>query len=531
MSAELIVNVAPGQTRVALLESGTVAEVHHEDDGARGVTSNIYKGRVKRVLPGMQAAFVEIGLERAAFLYVDDVGADAQTLDPGRPSLQAAGGRADRGEPAGDADPSDPAPPRPPRIPIERQLRAGQEVVVQVAKGPIGTKGARVTTRLTLPGRMLVLMPHSDHVGVSRRIPDSEERERLRELVEELRPPGVGFIVRTAAEGAAPEALRSDIEVLIALWNDLVRKKGKASAPSMLFSDLDLSLRCIRDLLTEQLDRVVVDDAQEYDRICEFAANVMPSLAHRVELYDGQEPIFDAFDVEGELARAVSPKVWLRSGGYIVIEQTEALTTVDVNTGRYVGRRNLEETLLKTNLEALKEIAYQLRLRDLGGIIVVDFIDMEKPEHRDKVVSSLTDALRRDRARTVVHPMSALGLVELTRKRVRKSLLRRVTDACEHCEGRGYVKSVQAIAHEVIREVQRVGRTVRTDSLGVHVHPDVADFLCGEGRHLVEALEEALDKHTVTLPVAGWSHAEYDVIGIDTGIGPQRRARLVAVED
>jgi len=378
---------------------------------------------------------------------------------------------------------------------------------------------------------MLVLMPHSDHVGVSRRIPDADERERLRELVEGLRPPGVGFIVRTAAEGAEPAALRSDIEVLIALWNDLVRKKRPAKSPSLLFKDLDLSLRCIRDLLTEQLDRVVVDDVAEYERVREFAANVMPSLAHRVELYDGQEPIFDAFDVEGELARAISPKVWLRSGGYIVIEQTEALTTVDVNTGRYVGRRNLEETLLKTNLEAVREIAYQLRLRDLGGIIVVDFIDMEKQEHRDKVVTSFTDALRKDRTRTVVHPMSALGLVELTRKRVRKSLLRRVTDACSHCEGRGYVKSVAAIAHEVIREVRRVGRQVKTDSLGIHVHPDVADHLCGEGRHLIEQLEESLGKHTVTLPVAGWSHEEYDVIGIDTGIGPQRRARLVGAHE
>ncbi len=514
MSTELIINVAPGQTRVALLEGEVVAEVHHEEEGSSGITSNIYKGRVRRVLPGMQAAFVDIGLERAAFLYVDDVGAAARVLD------ESEVGGLDAGPPhLAEVDGPPPPPPKP-VVPIERQLKAGQEVVVQVAKGPVGAKGARVTTRLTLPGRLLVLMPHADHVGVSRRISDADERLRLREIVEGLRPPGVGFIVRTAAEGAEPEDLRSDIQVLIALWNDLVGKKAAAPVPSALFTDLDLALRCLRDLLTEQLDRVVVDDPHEHERVRRFAQRVMPDLAHRVELYDGQEPIFDAFGVEDELARALSPKVWLRSGGYIVIEQTEALTTVDVNTGRYVGRRNLEETLVKTNLEAVREIAYQLRLRDVGGIIVIDFIDMERVEHRDKVVGALTDALRRDRTRTVVHPMSPLGLVELTRKRTRPSLLSRIAAPCRHCDGRGYVQSVRMVGHKVVREIMRVGRVVRTDSLAVHVHPDVADYLCGEGRPLVERLEASLRKHTVTLPVAAWTLQEYDVIGIDTGFGP-----------
>jgi len=520
MSSVLVVNVGPGQKRVALIEGGVVTEVHHETGGSGSIAGNIYKGRVVRVLPGMQAAFVEIGLDRTSFLYVDDVGADAEPLpyldDEERSSPPLRPVRPERPEPAAA-----------PKKPIEQQLRSGQQVVVQVAKGPIGSKGARVTTRLSIPGRMLVLMPHTDHVGVSRRIADPAERARLRELVLELRPPGVGFIVRTAAEGAGSESLRTDIEVLIALWNDLVRKKDGAKAPSLLFADLDLTLRSIRDLLTRDLDRVVVDSPAEFDRVRDFAGRVMPRLQHRVELYDGSEPVFDHFGIEHELARALVPKVWLRSGGYIVIEETEALATVDVNTGRYVGRRNLDETILKTNLEAVPEVVYQLRLRNIGGIVIIDFIDMERAEHRAKVSRALEEALQRDRARTVVHRMSELGLVELTRKRVSASLRGTLTEPCSYCEGRGHVKSVATIAFEVLRDVCRVGRSVRTDSLGIHVHPSVADFLHEEGRPLTEEVEALLGKHTVTFPMSRYHLEEYDVIGVDTGLGPERVLRAV----
>jgi len=522
MSNALVVNVGPGQTRVALIEGGVVVEVHHETDTSSEIAGNIYKGRVVRVLPGMEAAFVEIGLDRTAFLYVDDVGSDAEELPyldeddnrRGRPRLRAVG-------------PDHERPRLRERIPIERQLRAGQEVAVQVAKGPIGSKGARVTTRLSIPGRMLVLMPHTDHVGVSRRIADPGERGRLKDLVLDLRPPGVGFILRTAAEGANRDALRTDIEVLIALWNDLVRNKDQARAPSLLYADLDLTLRCIRDLLTHDLDRVVVDSPVEFERVRAFAGRVMPRLQHRVELYDGIEPVFDHFGVEGELARALVPKVWLRSGGYVVIEETEALTTIDVNTGRYVGRRNLDETILKTNLEAVPEIVYQLRLRNIGGIVIIDFIDMDRPEHRAKVSRALEEALRRDRARTVVHRMSELGLVELTRKRVSDSLRAALTEPCDYCEGRGYVKSIATVAYDVLREVCRVGRSVRNDSLGIHVHPTVADYLWEEGRGLLEEVEGLLDKHTVTLPMSRYHVEDYDVIGVDTGLSPERVLRAV----
>ena len=522
MSNVLVVNVGPGQTRVALIAGGVVVEVHHETGGSGSLAGNVYKGRVVRVLPGMEAAFVEIGLERTAFLYVDDVGADTEEL----PYL--ADEERDGPEPILRPVMDDqPAPAVRERRPIEQQLRSGQEVVVQVAKGPIGSKGARVTTRLSIPGRMLVLMPHTDHVGVSRRIADPAERARLRDTVLDLRPPGVGFIVRTAAEGAAREQLRADIEVLIALWNDLVRTKDQARTPSMLYADLDLTLRSIRDLLTHDLDRVVIDSPAEFQRVSAFAGRVLPRLQHRVELYDGAEPIFDHFGIEHELARALSPSVWLRSGGYIVIEETEALTTVDVNTGRYVGRRNLDETILKTNLEAVPEIVYQLRLRNIGGIVIVDFIDMERPEHRAKVCRALEEALQRDRARTVVHPMSALGLVELTRKRVSASLRGTLTEPCRYCEGRGHVKSVSSLAFEVLREVCRVGRGVRTDSLGIHVHSSVADFLHEEGRPLLEEVEALLGKHTVTFPMARYHLEEYDVIGVDTGLRPERVLRAV----
>jgi len=508
----LVVNRAPHETRVALLESGTVAEVHHERPGDQGIVGNIYLGRVVKVLPGMEAAFVEIGLEKAAFLYVGDLGTPRSL--PGEEDVleaaTAAAGREGMGAPA----PS-----------IGQLVRAGQEMLVQVSKEPLGTKGPRITTNLTLPGRYLVLMPHVDRVGVSRRIEDDAERERLQQLIDGLRPPGVGFIVRTAAEGESEAALHNDMKFLLALWHDVMQRKSVSRAPALLYQDLDVVLRALRDACSDPLDRVVVDDAAEAERIDAFVRSIVPDLVHRVELHAGPEPIFDAFGVEVELHRALGRKVWLRSGGYLVIEETEALTSIDVNTGRFTGRRSLEDTIVKTNLEALREIVYQLRLRNIGGIIVIDFIDMAREENRERVYRSLQEALRNDRAKCNVLEISALGLVEMTRKRVKESLRAELTEPCFYCEGRGYLRSRRTVAADALREIQRVGSRDRRDSVVVHAHPEVIDLLFMEHRRFIEDTEQRLGKHIVLIPVSSFNVEDYDIIGADTGLPPSRGPR------
>lgn len=507
MSNVLLINSAPHEKRVALLEGGTLVEIYHEHAEELGLVGNIYLGRVVRVLPGMEAAFIEIGLEKAAFLYVGDLATPGEEMalpEEDHPAVQVHG-----------VQPARPLPP------IHQLVRAGQELLVQVSKEPMGTKGPRVTTNITLPGRHLVLMPHVDRVGISRRIVDEAERARLQTVVEELRPPGVGFIVRTAAEGQDEAALHQDMDFLLALWNDVIQTRTRARSPALLYQDLDVVLRALRDVAVEQLDRVVVDDEQELLRIDRFVRQTIPSLTHRIQLYEGRDPLFDAYSVEVDLHRALGRRVWLRSGGYLVIEETEALTSIDVNTGRYTGHRNLEETILKTNLEAVREIVYQLRLRNIGGIIVIDFIDMEREEHRERVYRSLQEALRTDRAKSNVLKISELGLVEMTRKRTQESLRARLTEPCFYCEGRGYLRSCRALASDALREALRVGQQDARDSVVIHAHPDVIDLLFMEHRPYIEAIEQELGKHIVLIPVPSSYIEDIDVIGADTGVTPR----------
>ncbi len=476
-SVQIIVNAEGPQTRVAVVEGGNLVELHVERRQERGLVGNIYKGRVVRVLPGMQAAFVDVGLERTAFLYVGDVqtapASDLLDLLDDYDGLEGQSGPAR----------------------IEDLISEREEVLVQVAKEPLGNKGARLTTHITLPGRLLVYMPTFRHVGVSRRITDDKERRRLRELVETLRKDeNKGFIIRTAAEGASAGKLASDMDFLTRLWRQIQDRFQKVCAPALLHEDLDLALRSVRDLLASDADRCVVDSISEYDRIKEFVSTFMPRFTNNVELYDGPEPIFDAFGLEAQVDRALERQVWLKSGGYLVIDQTEALTAIDVNTGRFVGKRNLEETITQTNLEACREIAAQIRLRNLGGIIVIDFIDMEKESSRRKVWRALEEALAKDRVRVHLGQFSSLGLVEMTRKRTRGSLVRALTEPCPYCEGKGYLKSSDTVACEVLRAIRRETAFAGRGDVVVVCHPDVAEILAQAYSEALEALEHALGR-------------------------------------
>src|SRR5712691_8789691 len=424
MSREIVINATKHESRIAVLDEGQVVELWVERSRHRTIVGNIYKGRVTKVLPGMQSAFVDLGLERDAFLYVSDVLEEFEEYD-------------DSGE-----DITLDEVPQKPEASISDLLREGQEIVVQVSKDTIAGKGARITSHVTLPGRFLVYMPTVNHIGVSRRIENEDERARLKLLLERIRPaaPG-GFIVRTAGEQREEEEFRADLRYLTELWEQIKRRAEKASAPTAIHHDLDLILRTIRDVLSPEFKSVWVDDIDQYQRIVEFLNQIQPNLVSRVRLYRRDEPIFDEFGVEAEIAKALKSKVWLKSGGYIVINQTEALVAIDVNTGKYVGKRNLEETVFKTNLEAAKEIVRQVRLRDLGGIIVLDFIDMEELPNRAALFETLESEIRKDRSKTKILQISEFGLIEMTRKRVRQSLERSLTQPCPYCAGSGRIKS------------------------------------------------------------------------------------------
>ena len=493
MSTELIINSRPHETRIAVLENRGVVEFHVERSATGGISGNIYRGRIVRVLPGMQAAFVDIGQERAAFLYVADV-YDHKTefdrmLRGSSNWLPDDVGAEEQGE--DDPDPAEP-------FQIEELLHEGQEIMVQVSKEPMGHKGARVTSHISLPGRHLVLMPTASHIGVSRRIEDEEERTRLREIIQELRPSeDLGFIARTAAEGAAAEIIKSEMDFLIKLWQSIQRKAKTAPVPSLIHQDLDATLRAVRDLFTEEVDLLVIDNQLEYEKIIQFVETFSSSLKSAVKLHTDEEPIFDAFGIEMEIARALGKKVWLKSGGYIVIEATEALTSIDVNTGRYVGSHSLEETILKTNLEAVKEIAYQLRLRNIGGLIVIDFIDMEREPNREKVTQALKEALRRDKAKTKVLKMSELGLIEMTRKRTREDIDRLMREPCFYCQGEGYLLSKTSVCYEAFLDLERESIQTLCDSLHLTVHPRIKELLLDEERHHLDELETRLGKRVI----------------------------------
>jgi ribonuclease G len=504
MPSELIINVTYQETRVALMENGVLAEIYIERHADRGIAGNIYKGKVVRVLPGMQAAFVDIGLDRSAFLHVADIYDEFEELESMMNGQADLGGIpfGEKGEQVGNQN----------YVPqIEDLLHEGQEILVQVSKEPIGSKGARITSHISLPGRHLVLMPTVDHVGVSRRIENESERKRLKDLVEQMKPNGMGFIVRTASEGKSEEELRMDLEFLLKLWTTIQKKKATAPVPGLIHNELTMSLRAIRDLYTREVERVVIDSREEFENIHEFIETFIPQLRHFIVLYDREEPIFDAYGIEEEINRALGKRVWLKSGGYIVIEENEALVAVDVNTGRYVGKRNYEETIIRTNLEAAKEIAYQLRLRNVGGIIIIDFIDMEKEWARERVIQALKEALKKDRTKTNILLMSELGLIEMTRKRTRESLAGTLCEPCPYCEGRGFIKSKATMCYEVFQEIKREALNNAGGKIIAHVHPDIAELLYDEERGGIEELEQKLKKKVVVRATPAFHHEEYEV--------------------
>ncbi|MDA8140116.1 MAG: Rne/Rng family ribonuclease [Desulfobacteraceae bacterium] len=507
---KIIINDMPHETRVALVEEGNIVELFIERQGASDSSGNIYKGRIQRVLPGMQAAFVDVGLSQAAFLYVNDIKSDSFE------DLESVFGETDRDGymPMG-PDPDNGSAPRASdkgTVNIVDLISEGQEILVQVAKAPMGTKGARITTYISLPGRFLVLMPTSNHIGVSRRIEDESERLRLKETVTGLRQDNLGYIVRTAAEGVEASKLAQEMEFLKNLWAGIQRKYQHAPAPCLIHQELDVSLRAVRDLLVHEAEKLIIDSRSGCQEILNFLETFMPNLKDAVELYEGHEPIFDAYNLEGDIFRALRRKVWLKSGGYIIIEQTEALVAIDVNTGRYVGKHNLEETILKTNLEAVKEIAFQVRLRDLGGIIIIDFIDMEKKTNQEKVFTALKEAFSKDRSKTHILPMSEMGLIQMTRKRIRQPLSRQLCEACFYCEGEGYLLSARTICYNIHREILRNMNDMMGAGITLKVNPQIAELLLGEENHIIISLEKSIGRRVTIYPEARFHLEEFDVL-------------------
>jgi ribonuclease G len=519
----ILINSTPEEVRVALVENGSLAEIHVERGRDRGIAGNIYKGKVVRVLPGMQAAFVDIGLPKAGFLHVSDFypGVDELPMIDADALEHAADGVVVPPEPEPSPLLDPPAVPEfsvtaredePPPAPLEERLRRGDELLLQVAKEPLGSKGARVTSHISLPGRYLVYLPTTNHLGVSRRIEDEEERQRLRDIVLPLKPPDAGCIIRTVCVGLSKRELQADMRFLIKLWNRILKRSEDASGPCQLHYDMDLILRSIRDLFTADVAKVVVDRAADHQRILDFVDSFAPRLKARVELHTGPEGLFDLYGIEPAISRALERRVWLKSGGYIVIDQTEALTTIDVNTGRYVGKHNQEETVLKTNLEAAREIVDQLRIRNLGGIIIVDFIDMADPASRQRVMDAFDTALRQDKMRSNILKISELGLVEMTRKRTRASLSHLLTDPCPSCEGKGRIKSVATIGYEIMRRVRLVAAGApESRGIVVRAHPAVAAFLCEDESAAMDLLEREIDRRITVEPLEAPDHARFEV--------------------
>jgi ribonuclease G len=507
MGSEIVINNTERETRLALVEDGQLAEIHIERKGERGIVGNIYKGRVIKVLPGMQAAFVDIGLPRAAFLYVSDVHHhidDLAMMVNEEDEDESQEENSELHEGIGEQIPH--------FAPIEDLIQEGQDILVQISKEPLGSKGARITSHISIPGRHLVFMPSVDHVGVSRRIENEAERQRLKDIIMKIRPPSCGIIVRTVSENERAEKLEADLDFLRGTWERIRAKEHNIPAPSLIYEDLDLCLRGVRDLFTEDVTRLIVDSRENYERILDFMDSFMPPLKSCMELYDGEEPIFDHFGIEIELNKALGRKVWLKSGGYINIDFTEALVAIDVNTGRYVGKRNLQETILKTNLEAAKEIAYQLRLRNIGGIIIVDFIDMDRAADRDKVSNALVEALRKDKQKTNILKISELGLVQMTRKRTRESLTRTLCELCPYCEGKGFIKSQQTVTYEILRSISKHISDDEAARVQVHAHPEVIKHLF-EGES--DQLEQIQKEHGVTiqlLPDPNLLQEQYEIV-------------------
>jgi ribonuclease G len=500
MKREILINASPQESRIAIMENGTLAELLVERPQERGLVGNIYKGKVARVLPGMQAAFVDIGLDKAAFLHASDISATPKDVS----KLLTGSDEEIVIEDERSASHH--------HVPIERQLSSGQEIVVQVAKDPLGMKGARITSQTSLPGRYMVFMPTTHHVGISRRIEDEKERKRLKELAEALHMDTGGFILRTACEGRSKREIQQDLRFLTKLWQRIQKKAGSASAPSLIHQDLDLILRTVRDFVTSDTQQVLIDNAKEYRRVLDFVRQFMPRLKSTIVRYDGTEPLLDHFGVEGMIPKALERKVWLRSGGYITIEQTEGLVAIDVNTGRFVGKRNQEETVLRTNLEAAHEVVRQLRLRNVGGIIIIDFIDMERAGNRKKVYEALKEAIKIDKARTKILRISELGLVEMTRQRTRESLEQQLLTACPYCEGRGRIKSRATIAYEILRAVRKERSHVEDGKrILVRIHPDIANFLYDEDNRSLDSLEREINQKIIIKASEELHHEKYEI--------------------
>jgi ribonuclease G len=497
----LLINVDIGETRVGLVEDGILGELYVERKSDRSPVGNVYVGKVTRVLPGMQAAFIDVGLDRAAFLHVEDLlkkGPELVEEDEGDKPTKT------KGKPQTHVSRA---------TPIRDVLKEGQSLAVQVAKGPIGTKGARVTSHVALPGRYVVFHPEVDYVGVSKRIGNERERARLKEVVQGLKPEGTGVVVRTMATALTKKDLKGDIGYLVNTWEKAKQKIASGKKPPFLVhEEPDIVLRAARDMFTEDVHELVVDDAREYQRVREFMESFLPERVEDVRLYQGSEPLFDEFGVEDEIARALSRKVPLTSGGYLIIDQAEALTAIDVNTGRFTGKgKDVADTILQTNLEAVKEIGYQLRFRNIGGLIVVDFIDMEKANHRERVYQELLAVLKKDKAKTTAVRISEFGLVEMTRKRTRESLGRTLYEPCFYCDGTGHLQSKTTICHEIFRQMRREQDSLPGYSIIINAHPAVCDLLEREERASLEEAAKRMQRRIVLNPRREYHLEQFDL--------------------
>lgn len=504
MSAEIMINVRPQETRVAYVVSGILSDLKIERKTSPTLVGSIHRGTVIRVLPGMQAAFVDIGLEKAAFLYVGDI---RENMDSDLSSFADH----DHEEPLSEEEDEKPSITQH-KTPIQDLLKEGQSILVQVSKDPLGTKGARLTTHISLPGRFVVFLPTVRHLGISRRIESEAERDRLRNLIQKINPSG-GVIVRTAGEGASEELLKADIEYLDRLSKDIFKNYEKKKTPGMIHTELDVELRALRDLMSESVTSVWVDDVEVHKKVAKFVAQFMPKYKQNIVLYEEKKPLFDLYDIDIEISRSMDRKIWLKSGGYIVIDEAEALVVIDVNTGRFVGKKDLEDTILKTNLEALREIAHQLRIRNCGGIIIIDFIDMEKESHREKVVEALREELQKDRARTNINSMSQLGLVEMTRKRIRPSLIKTLCEPCSYCDGKGYIKKRSTVANEIFRELERDADMLINPktNIVVHCHGSVVDWIYEVEGESLELMEKKLGRSVAFKIEPNYHSEQYEI--------------------
>jgi ribonuclease G len=515
----LVINVDIAETRVALIEQGKITELFLERQQERSPVGNVYLGKVTRVLPGMQAAFIDIGLDRAAFLHVEDVIVQEDMDELFDREEEPA--EEDEDDEEDDAGVEEPALARPARkqarklsraTPIREVLKEGQTLMAQVSKGPLGTKGARVTSHIALPGRYVLYLPTVSQIGISKRIGNKLERQRLRESIEAFKPPQGGFIVRTMASGLTKKQLKADVGYLVTQWEAVVQRRALVkTVPALLYEDLDIILRVARDYFTEDVQKIVIDSELEYERLRNFLGVFLPERVADIELYAGRDPIFDEYGIEDEIARALSRKVPLPSGGYLIIDQAEALTAIDVNTGRFTGKgRDVEETIYQTNLEAVEEIAYQLRFRNIGGLLVLDFIDMERQGNRERVYRALVQALKNDRATTTITKVSELGLIEMTRKRTRESLGRTLFEACFYCDGTGLLQSKSTVCHEILRQLRRERDTLAGYKIVINAHPAICDMLRREHKR---ALDEASVRFTRQILVK--PHREYHLEQFD----------------